>query len=197
MSSLVQAEQIWVNLQEIFIDKASANYGLSELNQREHALQAAHLAERAGHTSALVIAALLHDIGHMIHSLGEHPAAVGIDDRHEDLGANFLAQYFDASVVEPVRLHVQAKRYLCALDKDYMQRLSSDSKESLVLQGGAMNAAEMEKFLEQPYARDAIIVRRLDEAAKKPGLDVPSFDHYKATILSLLTRASPDCSNRR
>src|SRR3954467_5489940 len=103
--------------------KGKRNYGLSLVNQRAHALQAALLAEQSGCDSALVTAALLHDIGHMVHDLGEDPAGEGVDDRHEALGHAFLAGYFGPDVTEPVRLHVAAKRYLCGVEPDYFARL--------------------------------------------------------------------------
>jgi [1-hydroxy-2-(trimethylamino)ethyl]phosphonate dioxygenase len=113
--------------------------GLSVVNQREHAPQAALLAEQSGCDSALVTAALVHDIGHMVHDLGDDPAADGVDDRHEQIGHDFLRAYFGSEVTEPVRLHVAAKQYLCATEADYYRRLSSNSVRSLTLQGGPMS----------------------------------------------------------
>src|SRR6516225_717564 len=106
-------------LLEIFAGRATLRYGLSAVNQLQHALQAAALAEADGCTPATVLASLLHDVGHMVHQLGEDPAGRGIDDVHEELGGNWLARHFGPDVSEPVRLHVAAKRYLCATEADY------------------------------------------------------------------------------
>ncbi len=158
--------------------KGQRNYGLSLVNQRAHALQAALLAEQSGCDSALITAALLHDIGHMVHELGEDPAAEGIDDRHEELGQAFLAQYFGSDVTEPVRLHVAAKRYLCGVEPGYFARLSNDSVRSLALQGGPMSASEASAFIALPGAEEAVRLRRFDEAAKVKGLATPPVGHF-------------------
>src|SRR5207244_1221057 len=110
-------------LLDIFVGRATRLHGLSEVNQLQHALQAACLAEADGAPPATVLACLLHDIGHMIHDLGDDPARRGIDDEHEERGAEWLAQRFGPDVSEPVRLHVAAKRYLCAVEPDYFAKL--------------------------------------------------------------------------
>ncbi|MFL5284622.1 MAG: phosphonate degradation HD-domain oxygenase [Rhodopila sp.] len=158
--------------------KGERNYELSLVNQRAHALQAALLAEQSGCDSALITAALLHDIGHMVHDLGEDPASEGIDDRHEQLGQAFLAQYFGPDVTEPVRLHVAAKRYLCGVEPDSFARLSDDSIRSLALQGGPMSKEEAEAFAALPGATAAVQLRRFDEAAKVRGLPTPPVAHF-------------------
>jgi phosphonate degradation associated HDIG domain protein len=158
--------------------KGHHRYGLSELNQRAHALQAALLAERAGCASALVAACLLHDIGHMVHDLGRDPAASGIDDRHEELGGDYLAPLFDTAVTEPIRLHVAAKRYLCATEADYFAKLSNDSVRSLSLQGGPMSEREVAAFRALPHAEAAVQLRRFDEAAKVKDLATPPVEHF-------------------
>ena len=158
--------------------KGERQYGLSMVNQRAHALQAALLAEQAGCSSALITAALLHDIGHMVHQLGEDPAAAGVDDRHEQLGYDFLQRYFGPEVTEPVRLHVAAKRYLCATEPDYFGRLSPDSVRSLALQGGPMSKAEVAAFNRLPQGAAAIQLRRFDEAAKVRDLATPPVEHF-------------------
>ena len=158
--------------------KGERGYGLSLVNQRAHALQAALLAEPAGCSDALITAALLHDIGHMVHDLGEDPAAEGIDDRHEERGHDFLTRYFGPEVTEPVRLHVAAKRYLCGTEADYFARLSPDSVRSLALQGGPMSPQEAAAFAAQPGAQDAVQLRRFDEGAKVKGLPTPPVTHF-------------------
>jgi predicted HD phosphohydrolase len=113
-------------LAELLEGKGRRRYGLSDVNQLQHALQAAMLVEQAGCNAALVTAALLHDVGHMVHNLGENPAEEGIDDRHEEIGRAYLATLFGPEVTEPVRLHVPAKRYPCATEPDYFAKLSAD-----------------------------------------------------------------------
>lgn len=158
--------------------KAGGQYGLAEINQRQHALQSAWLAERQGCSESLIAAALLHDIGHMVHDLGEHAAEQGVDDRHEELGYDFLASMFGPDVTEPVRLHVAAKRYLCAVEPDYFAKLSRDSVVSLALQGGPMSPEEVAEFEAVPQFRDAVQLRRFDEQAKVKGLETPPASHF-------------------
>lgn len=165
-------------LLEIFAGRATRRYGLSEINQLQHALQAAALAEADGAPPATVLASLLHDVGHMIHDLGEDPASHGVDDIHEELGARWLAERFGPEVSEPVRLHVAAKRYLCAAEPDYFGKLSSDSVRSLALQGGPMSAEEVEAFQHHPQFAEAVRLRRYDEAAKDPRARTADFDHF-------------------
>jgi phosphonate degradation associated HDIG domain protein len=158
--------------------KAEGQYGLSAINQRQHALQAAWLAERTGCPDSLIVASLLHDIGHMVHNLGENPAEGGVDDCHEILGYEFLTAWFGPDVTEPVRLHVAAKRYLCATEADYFATLSGDSVLSLSLQGGPMSAAEVAAFETIPQAAAAVQLRRFDEQAKIRGLETPPVDYF-------------------
>jgi phosphonate degradation associated HDIG domain protein len=158
--------------------KGSRRYGLSDVSQLQHALQAALLAEQCGCDVALVTAALLHDIGHMVHDLGENPAEAGIDDRHEELGSAWLAALFGSEVTEPVRLHVPAKRYLCATEPDYFAKLSPDSVLSLKLQGGPMSPDEVAAFGALPHAAAAVRLRRFDEDAKVAGLPTPPVAHF-------------------
>jgi phosphonate degradation associated HDIG domain protein len=163
---------------DIIEGKGHRLYGLSAINQRAHALQAALLAEQAGCDAALITACLLHDIGHMVHDLGQDPAKRGIDDRHEELGEAWLARWFGPEVTEPVRLHVAAKRYLCATEPDYFAKLSPDSVRSLALQGGPMSVAEVATFLANPHAEAATMLRRFDEGAKVKGLETPPVAHF-------------------
>ena len=162
----------------LLTEKGSGLYGLHDVLQIEHALQAAWLAERDGQPAGLITAALLHDIGHMVHDLGENPAADGIDDRHEEVGDKYLRTIFGPEVTEPVRLHVAAKRYLCAAEPDYLGKLSADSELSLRLQGGPMSSAEMADFRANPHAEAAIQLRRYDEGAKVKGLQTPPVAHF-------------------
>jgi phosphonate degradation associated HDIG domain protein len=164
-------------------------YGLSDLNQIQHGLQAAWLAEQAGDPPSLVAAALLHDIGHMLHDLGENPAEGGIDDRHEEVGHAYLAERFGPEVTEPVRLHVEAKRYLCGKEPGYFATLSPDSVLSLSLQGGPMSAAEIAAFERLPLWREAVRLRRYDEGAKVKNLATPPLSHFLPYVEQALRRA--------
>ncbi len=164
-----------------FARRGGETYG-EGVSQLEHALQCAACAERDGAMDALVIAALLHDIGHLIHDLPEDSAEQGIDTQHESLGSAWLSRYFGPDVTEPVRLHVAAKRYLAATDRAYNALLSAASQLSLRLQGGPMTADEIAQFRREPYYRDAIRLRRWDEEGKIAGLPIPGLNHFEDRI---------------
>jgi len=150
----------------------------------EHSLQAAWFAQQGGGDNSRVAAALLHDIGHLMHAEGEDAAARGLDTRHEELGFSLLGDHFPASVLDPIRLHVAAKRFLCHAEPEYLSSLSYASVESLELQGGPMSTAEAEAFLALPHAREALALRRADDAAKVQGLAVPQLDAYRSILES-------------
>jgi phosphonate degradation associated HDIG domain protein len=171
----------------IYTHKATGRYGLSSVNQLQHALQSASFAEAGGEPPSLVAAALLHDIGHMIHDLGEDPALDGIDDTHEERAAEWLSDYFGPEVTEPIRLHVRAKRYLVAVDPGYLKRLSEDSVRSLVLQGGPMSPGEVSEFRRLPYADAAVRLRGYDDLAKNPSAATPTFEHFLPAIDAALS----------
>jgi phosphonate degradation associated HDIG domain protein len=175
-----------IRIIEIIDGKGQGRYGLSAVNQRAHALQTAWLAERDGGDAALVTACLTHDIGHMIHDLGEDPARDGIDDRHEALGAAWLTRWFGPEVTEPVRLHVAAKRYLCGAEADYFAKLSPDSVRSLALQGGPMTPDACARFRAGPHAEAAVRLRRFDEAAKVKDLATPPVAHFLPHVTACL-----------
>ena len=166
---------------------ADAYFG-EAVSQAAHALQSAHLADGAGASDALVIAALLHDVGHLLHGLPEDVAERGIDGRHEQGGAAWLARHFGPAVSDPVRLHVAAKRYLCAVKPAYLAGLSPASRRSLELQGGPFDANGSRTFEAESYFRDAIRLRRWDDAAKVPGLTVPGLDHYRERLAAMALR---------
>ena len=167
---------------EILETSGAAQYGDEAVSQLQHALQCAHLAERSGASDSLVVAALLHDFGHLIHKLGEDAARRGIDDRHEALGRKYLARWFGEDVTAPVGLHVDAKRWLCATDPAYFDTLSPASVRSLELQGGPFTEAGAAAFIAQPYAHDAVAVRRWDEQAKDPEAVTPGLGRYRSHI---------------
>lgn len=170
----------------IFQRRGDETYFGEPVSQKEHALQAAHQAEQEGADPRLVVAALLHDIGHLVHGMGEDVADRGIDARHEDAGETWLARHFDPAVTEPVKLHVSAKRYLCRIDPGYLAELSRASVQSLSLQGGPFNADEARQFEMHPYYREAVRLRRWDDRAKIPGLAVPELEHYRPVLEAAL-----------
>lgn len=148
----------------------------------EHCLQAAHFAQACGAADALVLAALLHDIGHLIAPAPDDIADWTTDAGHECIGAVWLATRFGPAVSEPVRLHVPAKRYLCAREPDYFATLSPASVTTLGLQGGPMSRAQMLAFETEPYFRDAINLRRWDDQAKVAGFPAADLAHYRPLI---------------
>ncbi len=185
MSSTLQ------NIIELFRKHGDSEYGGESVTQLEHALQTAMLAELAGAASSLIAAALLHDIGHLLHELPDDAPGQGIDDLHEQAGWRFLHRYAPAAVSEPVRLHVAAKRYLCAVDTSYAARLSPPSVLSLQLQGGPMSATEVQDFQQNPWAGDAVRLRKWDDEAKVAGLQTPPLEHFiPALAESLQEKAS-------
>ncbi len=161
-------------------------YGMEAVSQLEHALQCARLAELEGRAPALIAAALLHDIGHLVGAGDEGLAEQGVDARHEQIAAVWLRRHFGPTVVEPVRLHVDAKRFLCQSEPAYWASLSDASKTSLEVQGGTFREAEAATFIAQPHAADAVLLRRWDDLAKVPNLATPDISHYRPLLASLL-----------
>jgi gamma-butyrobetaine dioxygenase len=176
----------------LFSERGDSAYFGEEVSQSEHALQSAHLAEREGASDDLVVAALLHDIGHFVDGHDEDIADKGLDGRHEDSGAAWLSAAFGPAVLEPIRLHVAAKRYLCAVDHSYHDALSDASRQSLALQGGPFDAAGVASFEANPHYREALRLRRWDDAAKIPGLVVPGLEHYRSRIAAAAARVEAE-----
>jgi phosphonate degradation associated HDIG domain protein len=168
-------------IRRAFDKRGLESYG-EGVSQLEHALQCAYCAERDRATPALIVATLLHDIGHMLHDLPEDIADHGVDTQHESLGSAWLSQYFGPEVSEPVRLHVPAKRYLATREKGYHDLLSEASLLSLKLQGGLMSEDEMKAFEKEPYHRDGIQLRRWDDEGKIPGWEVPDLGHFEQYV---------------
>lgn len=175
-----------------WLAEAGAGYCDESVTQYEHALQSAALARDRGCSEALVIAALLHDVGHLL--ADEHCGQVDfldIDLRHEQIGAQWLARGFVPEVTEPIRWHVAAKRYLCAVDRTYYATLSVNSKRSLVVQGGAMSSGEAAAFIAQPGAEGALELRRIDDLAKRSGVPVPTGETYCASLVAAMRNPWP------
>ncbi|MDZ8105071.1 MAG: HD domain-containing protein [Nostoc sp. DedQUE12a] len=171
---------------QLFTEKGSQLYGAEAVSQLEHALQCATLAQNAGESNELVTACLLHDVGHLIHNLGDNAATKGIDDHHEYRAIPLLNKIFAPAVTEPIRLHVAAKRYLCQVDPEYWSSLSTGSRRSLELQGGKFSPEAAETFISQPYAEDAVKLRIYDDQAKAPNLQTPDLSHFTPTLNACL-----------
>jgi predicted HD phosphohydrolase len=165
---------------QLLDSRGAGRYGLSAVTQKEHALQSADLATKRGLGDALVIAALFHDLGHLLVGDDVNLAAQGVDDLHEETSANALAKLFGNDVAEPVRLHVAAKRYLCAVNAAYYDKLSEDSRQSLLLQGGPMSPLEVAAFDKLDHRAAALALRLIDDEAKVAGLKTPGLESYRA-----------------
>jgi phosphonate degradation associated HDIG domain protein len=176
-------------IDDIIARRGAEAYLGEEVTQAEHMLQAAMLAEREDGSDAMIAAALLHDIGHFLGEFGADYIDQGVDNRHEEAGARILEPWFPPTVVEPVRLHVATKRYLCATDPSYFGKLSEASVKTLALQGGPMSPAEVAEFERSPYRDIAIKVRLWDERAKDPSLQTPDFRHYRPVLERLVRSA--------
>ncbi len=173
-------------IRQLFDRLGDRAYAGEPVSQLEHALQSAALAQAAGATEALVAAALLHDIGHLVNDEGETPTERGVDDLHQFHGAKYLRDTFGRAVSEPVRLHVEAKRTLCATRPGYYENLSADSRRSLALQGGVHDAAGVAAFARNEFAEDATNLRLWDDQAKVAGMVTPTLDD----LLPLLARVA-------
>jgi phosphonate degradation associated HDIG domain protein len=167
---------------KLFGSHGHIEYSGEKVTQLEHALQAAQLAESEGAADTLVTAALLHDLGHMLNPQGDTPTQRGIDDQHQYFAIPFLRPLFPPAVIEAIRLHVDAKRALCALEPGYYAALSEDSRRSLALQGGVFSKAQLDAFVAKPFAADAMRVRRWDDRAKVPGQQTPELSHFLSIV---------------
>ncbi|HEY4446262.1 MAG TPA: HD domain-containing protein [Steroidobacteraceae bacterium] len=171
----------------IFQKQGSGAYFGESVSMTEHALQAAHFARTAAAPPALIVAALLHDIGHLVEDVPSDIADWTVDAHHERVGGRWLAQRFGPEVSEPVRLHVPAKRYLLATDAEYFAKLSPASVVTLKLQGGPMAAHEVSRFETERFYREAVRVRRWDDQGKVAGLKTPQLVDYRVLIEGLAT----------
>ena len=164
-----------------FRDRGHMQYG-ETVTEAQHALQCATFAEKSGEPSAVIVACLLHDYGHLCHEMGEDIADRGVDAQHEDIGAAHLARWFVDEIVEPVRLHVAAKRYLCWKEPTYLDGLSAASKKSLELQGGPMSAVEAQAFESNAHYDSAVRVRKYDDMGKVPDMATSELEAFRSMI---------------
>ena len=165
-------------IQSLYERRGGEQYSGEPVTQLQHALQTALLAEQDGADDALVTAALLHDLGHLLHDLGDTPTERGVDDLHQYRAIPFLRDLFDEAVLGAISQHVDAKRYLCATRAEYFDNLSSDSQRSLALQGGMFDARQAAAFIAQPGAAEAVRLRIWDDLAKTAGLETPPLSHF-------------------
>ena len=166
----------------IFDRRGGEEYLGEPVTMGEHMLQAATIAEQNGQSEEIIVAALLHDIGHFTSEFGTFTMEDTEDRHHEDAGAQVLEQFFPPVVTDCCRYHVAAKRYLCATRPDYFSRLSEASVHSLNLQGGPMTQTEVTAFEKNPNLKAIIAVRYLDEAGKRAGMKTPDFGHFAGMV---------------
>jgi len=184
----------WTGTKEKFVDDlfawlsvAGAAHYDEQVTQLQHALQTAEIARQAQASEPGIVAALLHDIGHLlVHAPQGTDDLLGQDLQHEEVGAQWLASFFPPEVVEPIRLHVLAKRWLCTVDEAYWHGLSNASKRSLLLQGGRMCAAEMMAFQAHASWGRAVALRQRDDLGKQPGKNVPDLESFRPIVLQVL-----------
>ena len=169
----------------LFQKRGSEAYFGESVSMTEHALQAAYFAKIASAPPALIVAALLHDVGHLIEHVPSDIADWTEDAHHEQSGGRWLAGRFGAEVSEPVRLHVPAKRYLLATDAGYFAKLSPASVITLKLQGGPMAVDEVAEFETERFYKEAVRVRQWDDQGKVAGLETPGLGDYRVLIESL------------
>ena len=179
-------------LADIFERRGDEEYLGEPVTMAEHMLQGATLAEQAGHDEVIVVAALLHDIGHFTSEFGTFSMDDTEDRHHEEAGAAILQRFFPSVVTDCVRFHVAAKRYLCATRLDYFKRLSEASVHSLELQGGPMDDKEVAEFEKNPNLEQIIQVRYLDESGKRADMTTPSFSHFAPMVQRIVDQHFTD-----
>jgi phosphonate degradation associated HDIG domain protein len=180
-------------LERLYADRGARRYeiaGRDGVTQLQHALQCAARAKRECASSELVAAALLHDVGHLLHDDAADELGARHDDVHQYIALSFLRPFFPPAVLEPIKLHVDAKRYLCSIDMAYPGLLSVGSRRSLELQGGAFDPMSAQAFIARPFAEDAVCLRRWDDLSKDVHAQVPPFDAYRDVLASVATRAT-------
>jgi gamma-butyrobetaine dioxygenase len=181
--------ELITRMREMFEGEGLREYLGEDVSMAQHMLQAAGLARAAAAADHLVVAALVHDIGHFTGVITGRELMAGKENHHDDAGADWLTGWFGPEVTEPVRLHVAAKRYLCAVDPAYIGALSDASVYTLRLQGGPMTDAEQAAFEGSPYVSDAIALRRWDDMAKDASASTPAFDEFVPAVSALAATA--------
>lgn len=170
-----------------YIKAHGAAHYEEEVTQMQHALQAAYLAKQAGKSPELITAALFHDIGHILaDDPGEASNPTLKNDLHEDIAADYFQGLFPPAVLDPIRLHVEAKRYLCTMKKGYYEKLSLASQKSYHLQGGRMNEEEIAAFEAHKHYREAVLLRAWDDLAKDLAKEVPAIEAYETEVVTAL-----------
>lgn len=152
-------------------------------------LQSARVAQSQGAPDAVVVAALLHDIGYFLYPESEVTIHEGHNTEHEALGAAWLSRHFGPDVTAPVAQHVEAKRYLCAIEPGYFEQLSDASRASLMVQGGIMSEHEVGAFAKEPECQAAVILRRADDLGKDPAMQTPPLEYFRALMTASLKQA--------
>ena len=165
-------------IKSIFLEKGENHFDEGSVTQLSHALQCAQHAEIANSSAEMITACLLHDIGHLLNKDARQAIRNGEDAEHEHIAADYLRSWFGPAVTSPIRWHVDAKRYLCATDKTYFSKLSKGSVRSLEVQGGPFDRQEVASFESQPYYKEAVQLRRWDEASKSTSTTTPSLEHF-------------------
>ena len=178
------------DIKRLLIEHGTHQYGREAVSQLEHALQCARLADAAGESEEMGAACLLHDLGHMLKSekVATQSQDDGQDDLHQYALMPFLRSVFSDSVLEPIRMHVDAKRYLCHVERGYFESLSAESVRSLRLQGGIFSDEQANSFISQPHAEEAVRLRRYDDLAKIAGRATPTLDHYLPRLEQMMQR---------
>lgn len=181
MSEIIQ------RIYEVFDQRGDEMYGKEAVTQRQHALQSGLLARKSGQSAQQIVAALLHDIGHIL-SDNElpHSTEENLDDQHEERAYEWLKKYFGAAVADPVRLHVAAKRYLCSKYEDYESKLSPTSLKSYYDQGGKMSDSELAAFESEPFYKQALALREWDDTAKDPNRETPVIQDFETELKACL-----------
>jgi phosphonate degradation associated HDIG domain protein len=181
---------------KLFAKRGHEQYDGEPVTQLQHALQTALLAEKAGADCELIVACLLHDLGHLLHDFGPTPTNTGLDDVHQYRVLPFLRPLFGPGVLDPIKLHVDAKRYLCATEAGYYHTLSADSVRSLELQGGVFNAEQVDEFIRHPHAAQAVMLRRWDDKAKRADWVTPDLDWFSKYLNQAANRRQINLQNQ-
>ncbi|WP_228118042.1 HD domain-containing protein [Rhodococcus erythropolis] len=172
-------------LTSMFDGEGGQEYLGEQVSMAQHMLQTGRAAREAGAPTALVVAAVLHDVGHFSGAISGRELMSGNNNHHDDIAAAWLSTWFDADVTEPVRLHVAAKRYLCATDPTYYDKLSDASKFTMSVQGGSMSGEEISEFAAEPFAEAACQLRKFDDIGKNPDAPVVTLADFRADIDAL------------